>query len=176
MGDTYRMSTLSNESARPDSLTIGESRLIEVLLRERAGVIETACFVIRHVLANHYGAATEEETRRRLERLYDHVLSAARCRNLGPIVEYAQHVAVERYDRGYTLTELQAAFNALEEAIWERLVADMPPQEIAEGLTLVSAIFGVAKDTLACAYVAASARARHPSLDLDALAAGSASL
>ena len=67
-----------------------------------------------------------DETARRVARLYDHVVVAATRRDLGPIVAYAQELAVERYTGGYALAELQAAFNALEEALWEALVEHLP--------------------------------------------------
>ena len=103
------------------------------------------------------------------------MLLAATRRDLGPIVAYAQELAINRYRGGYPLAELQAAFNALEEALWEALVDDLPPDEVAAALTLVSSIFGVAKDTLACSYVAAATRTRAPTLEIESLAAGAGS-
>ena len=100
---------------------------------------------------------------------------AATRRDLGPIVAYAQGLADERYTGGYALAELQAAFNALEVALWETLVDDLPPNQVATALTLVSSIFGVAKDTLACSYVAAATRTRTQALDIESLAAGAGS-
>lgn len=148
------------------------STLDDVLRDEREGVLDRALSAVRHVRGPHYEAAGDEEVRRRLDALYDHVVVAATRRNLGPLVEYARRLAAERYPCGYTLAELQAAFNALEEALWEELMEDLPTDLLADALTLVSAIFGIAKDTLACAYVEAATRTRHPALDLQSLYAG----
>jgi hypothetical protein len=145
-----------------------------MLGREREGVIDEALSVTRHIRSAH-DARDFLEVRERLERLYDAVEVAATGRNLGPIVEYAGQLACERYDRGYDLAELQALFNALEESLWEQLLTELEPSDLGEALTLVSSIFGVAKDTLACAYVTAATRARHPALDLQSLAAGAGS-
>ena len=47
--------------------------------------------------------------------------------------------------------------------------------QVAAALTLVSSIFGVAKDTLACSYVAAATRTRAPTVNVESLAAGAGS-
>lgn len=73
------------------------------------------------------------------------------------------------------MPELLVAFNALEQALWEALADDLAPDEVATALTLVSSIFGVAKDTLACSYVAAATQTRTRTLDVESLAAGVAS-
>jgi hypothetical protein len=152
----------------PTSANTVPAALADVLAREREGVIEGALSVTRHIRTPH-DAPDSPEVRERLERLYDAVEVAATGRNLGPIVEYAGRLAGQGYDRGYDLAELQAPFNALEESLWEQLLTDMGPSELGEALTLVSSIFGVAKDTLACAYVTRATRAKHPALDLDPL-------
>jgi hypothetical protein len=147
----------------------------DLLRREREGVLDRAFAVTRHVRSRHDNGANSFELRELLEHVYDAVLVAVTCRNLGPAVEYAQQLAGERYDRGYGLAELQALFNALEESLWEQLLTDVPASDVPDALTLVSSIFGVAKDTLACAYVAAATQTRHGPLDLESLAAGAVS-
>jgi hypothetical protein len=146
--------------------------LSELFDRERDAVIGQALVGIGRLHGSHYQG---DETERRLERLYDHVVVAATSRDLGPIVAYAQRLADERYTGGHALAELQAAFNALEEALWETLVDDLPPNQVAAALTLVSSIFGVAKDTLACSCVAAASRTRTQALNVESLAAGAGS-
>ena len=143
-----------------------------VLDHEREAVIERSALTISRLDGSHYEWA---ETRKRLGRLYDYVLVAATRRELGPIVAYAERLASDRYQGGYPLPELLAAFNALEQALWETLVDELAAEDVATALTLVSSIFGVAKDTLACSYVAAATRTRTRTLDVESLAAGAAS-
>jgi len=157
-------------SARPTATA--DAKLAGVLCREREAVIGRSALMISRLHGSHYDEAGAEP---RLARLYDHVLAAASRRDLGPIVAYAQRLATDRYEGGYPLPELLVAFNALEQALWEALVDDLAPQEVATALTLVSSIFGVAKDTLACSYVAAATRTRTKALDVESLAAGLAS-
>jgi len=152
--------------------TASDVTLDGILSREREAVLERSALTISRLHDSHYDGV---ETRQRLARLYDHVLVAATRRELGPIVAYAQRLACDRYRGGYQLPELLAAFNALEQALWETLVDSLAPDDVAGALTLVSSIFGVAKDTLACSYVAAATQTRREALDVESLAAGIAS-
>jgi len=145
----------------------------DFLEHERGAIIEDAesSLAGRHV--RHYETADPAEVRRRLETLFDYVAGAAAERDLSAIVTYAQQVADERFSAGYDLSEVQAAFNALEEATWRRVFDALDPSEFAETLGLVSTILGAAKDALGRAYVSMATDAHAPSMDLKALFAGS---
>jgi hypothetical protein len=146
--------------------------LSDLLERKREAVIDQA------TLALGYSNRARDEASEigcRLAPLYDHVVCSAASRDLGPVVSYAHQLANEAYRAGESLAELQTAFNALEEALWKDLVEDLPPDQVTDALALVSTVFGVAKDTVACFYVAAASRTRAHSLDLESLAAGAGS-
>ena len=115
------------------------------------------------------------EVRRRLEALFDHVVDGVADRELTSIVAYAEDVAEERFD-GYDLSEVQVAFNALEEATWTRMIDVLQPAQLAEALGLVSTILGCGKDALARKYVALATQAHAPSLNLRALFTGAEGL
>ena len=110
--------------------------------------------------------------RERLEALYDHMLGAVQERDLGALLGYAERIAEERFHAGYDLGEVQTAFNALEEATWSRVFAELEPAELAAALGLVSTVLGAAKDALARRYVSLASDGHTPSLDLQALFAG----
>lgn len=78
----------------------------------RASIVDMAAESIRHG-KTHYEAAGPDETRRRLEALYDQLLRAVSSRDLSGIDEYARRLATERFRSGYDLAEVQGAFNAL---------------------------------------------------------------
>ena len=101
-----------------------------------------------------YEAAGAEETRRRLARLYALLLDAVRERDLEPVLAYAREIARQRFAEGFDLQEVQSAINVLEEAVWRRVVKEIPPDGLAEALGLVSTVLGVCKDTMASSYVA----------------------
>ncbi len=109
---------------------VGEDyEVLSALERERASIVGTAAESIRHG-KTHYEAAGPDETRRRLEALYDELLRAVSSHDLSGIVGYARQLAAERFNAGYDLTEVQGAFNALEEAAWSRLCAELQPEQL----------------------------------------------
>jgi hypothetical protein len=144
----------------------------EFLTRERETIVDAAHDALVRAHSRHYESAGTSEVRRRLEALFDYLLDAMRRRDLGPIVAHAQQVAQERFNAGYDLSEVQSAFNALEEATWGRVFADLQPEQFAEALGLVSTILGAAKDALGREYVSLATNTQAPSLDLEALFAG----
>jgi len=144
----------------------------QFLTQEREAIVDAAEAALERTHARHYESAGAREVRQRLEALFDHMLDALRSRDLGPMVSFAERVADERFNAGYDLSEVQAAFNALEEATWSGIFAELQPVQFAEALGLVSTILGAAKDALARNYVSLATNARAPSLDLQALFAG----
>jgi len=120
----------------------------------------------------HYRKAGPEHTHQRLRALFVLTTRAAKDRNLGPMIAHADDVARERFSSGYDLWEVQTAFNVLEEAIWTRVIKELPSGEFAEALGLVSTILGAGKDTLARRYVSLATKTRAPSLDMRSLFTG----
>jgi hypothetical protein len=144
----------------------------DFLERARRPILEAAAAALRRAHARHYDAAGEGEIERRLEALFDHVRQALTARDVAGLLAYAEEVAEERFNAGYDLSEVQTAFNALEEATWGQALAQLEPSELAEALGLTSTILGVGKDALARRYVSLAARTHAPSLDLRALFTG----
>ena len=142
------------------------------LVRERAAVVGAAEAALARTHGGHYESAGANSARERLEALYDRLIEAVDTRDLGGMVAYARRVARERYGDGYDLSEVQAAFNTLEEATWSRVLADLKPEQVAEALGLVTTILGAAKDALAREYVSLATSRHAPSLDLSRLFSG----
>ncbi len=144
----------------------------EFLTRERRTIVEAADGALARTHIRGYEAAGANEVHRRLEALFDRLLEALSTRDLELMLAYVEQVAKERFKAGYDLSEVQTAFNALEEATWSRVFAELEPSQFAETLGLVSTILGAAKDALARTYVSLATNTHAPSLDLRALFAG----
>lgn len=144
----------------------------EFLTAERAVIVREAEAVLERLHERHYESAGPREVERRLDALFDHLVTAVATRDLTPVIGYARSIADERFTAGYDLSEVQAAFNALEEATWSRILAGLEPALLAEALGLVSTVFGAAKDALGRRYVSLATKSHAPSLDLRALFAG----
>jgi hypothetical protein len=148
---------------------------IAVLLENaRTEILEDAYTALDSSHALHYERAGEPFTRQKLADLFDLVISAIRLRELDDIEAYAEAVARERYASGFDISEVQAAFNALERTTWHRLVADVPHAELARAVGMLSTVLGAGQDVLARTYVSLATEHHVPSLDLTALFDGSA--
>jgi hypothetical protein len=144
----------------------------EFLEAEREAIVGEAEDALARLHERHYESLGPVMLKERLERLYDHLVGAVSSRDLSPVVAYAGEIAEERYDAGFDLSEVQAAFNALEAATWRRVLANADTVDLAEALGLVSTVFGAAKDALGRRYVSLATKTRAPSLDLRALFGG----
>jgi hypothetical protein len=120
----------------------------------------------------HYRQAGQTEVHVRLEALFDHVADAVVRRDVVNLLGYTRTLARERFDDGYDLSEVQLAFNALEEATWICIFDEASAGDVAEILGLVTTALGAAKDTLGRTWVELATKQRAPTLDLRALFAG----
>lgn len=146
---------------------------LHVLLRDAEhDVLDLAYSTLQRGHSTHYETAGEAFTRDRLADLFRLVVAAIEARDLAAISSYATQVATERFNQGFDIAEVQAAFNALEGAAWSRVVADVPADELAEAIGLLSTVLGFGKDALAREYVELASRRHVHSLDLSALFAG----
>lgn len=140
------------------------------LAQQRPGIVDSAA---RSLSCGRYASAGADETRRRLDALYDRVAASVERRDLGDLLPFTTALARERFESGYDLSEVQAAFDTLEEALWRAIFAEVPHRELADTLAPVATAFGAARDALGREWVALATRAHAPSLDLRALFAGS---
>jgi hypothetical protein len=146
---------------------------LAALLREsESSVLDEAFSVLERSHVTHYKAAGEAFTRQKLAELFQLVVSEIGARDLAAISAFSDQVATERFNQGFDISEVQAAFNALEQAMWRHVVADTPPEELAEATGLLSTVLGFGKDTLARKYVSLASHRHVPSLDMSALFGG----
>ncbi len=149
--------------------------LIELLEREGDAIVEEASAALDRSHLEHYKMAGPAVGHERLAELYRLTVAGIRDHNLVPVMDYMAEVADSRFHAGYAIREVQIAINVLEEAIWNHIVQNVSPADLAEALGLVSTVLGAAKDSLARAYVSQASKSKAPSLDLSALFGGGTS-
>ncbi|MEO7131984.1 MAG: hypothetical protein ABIZ07_11460 [Dermatophilaceae bacterium] len=146
-----------------------------MLRKSRSSIVDESYTVVDRAHIHHYQAAGEALTRERLESLFDLVVTAIDDRDLAGVSTYAETVAEERFGQGFDISEVQAAFNALEESMWRQIVASAAPDELAEATGLLNTVLGFGKDVLARTYVSLASEHHVSSLDLTAMFAGTQS-
>lgn len=146
---------------------------LETALREsQTDILDEAFRALERSHVSHYEKAGEAFTRERLGRLFDLVVGAIETRRLGPLAGYADRIAAERFAAGFDISEVQLAFNSLEEAMWRRVVTAQPAEQLADAIGLLSTVLGFGKDVLARKYVSLASHRHVPSLDYKALFSG----
>lgn len=143
-----------------------------ILMKAEPVVLDEAYSALHRRHVTHYELAGEAFTRQALTDLFSLVVTTIRTRDLAAMSTYSDGIAVERFNDGYDISEVQMAFNSLEEAMWRRVVSAEPPDDIAEAIGLLSTVLGYGKDTVARKYLSLASKRHVPSLDLSALFAG----
>lgn len=146
-----------------------------LLLEAETEVLDAAYTCLHGAHVTHYEQAGEAFTRQALTDLFRLVVTAIQTRDLASISSYADGIAVARFNDGYDISEVQMAFNALEDAMWRRVVAAEPPSDLAEAIGLLSTVLGYGKDAVARKYLSLACKRHIPTLDLSALFAGASS-
>ena len=144
----------------------------QLLQDQSSDIIGEAQTAIARARLVHYERSGPEHTHQRLKALYALTTRAVKEKNLGPMIAHAETVARERFEAGFDLSEVQTAFNVLEEAMWMRILKDLPPDQIGEALGLVSTVLGAGKDKLARTYVSLASKSKAPSLNMQSLFGG----
>ena len=145
------------------------------LLEAEPDVLDAAYAALHGSHVTHYELAGEAFTRQALADLFRLVVTAIRTRDLAAISAFSEGIAVERFNAGYDISEVQMAFNSLEDAMWRRVVSMEPAGDLAEAIGLLSTVLGYGKDAVARKYLSLACKRHVPSLDLSALFAGASS-
>jgi hypothetical protein len=128
-------------------------RLHELMAAERNVLREALLTQIRHSTSAHYRSMELEALRERCGTLVSKFLEAVqgspRC-----FVDYIAGIAGTRFGEGFRLEEIQMALNIFEEYAWKICAHKVEDKEqLLKDLSLVTGIFGTAKDQLALAYL-----------------------
>lgn len=146
--------------------------LLDLLKTESETIVAEATQSLLRSRLKHYAEAGAEESRARLQQLFDLLLESLQTRDLGPVIDHSAQIAEERYNAGFDIQEVQMAINVLEEAAWRHVVQALPPEALAESIGLLTTVLGAAKDALARKYVELASQRKSPSLNLSALFKG----
>lgn len=146
---------------------------VDVVLTNAANEIVDEAYNELHPQAHpHYAALGETVVRQYLTELFELVVDGVIHREAVHLVQHAERIAEERFHAGFDLGEVQAAFNALEQAMWRRVVAAEQGDDLLTSVGMLSSILGAGKDALARVYVHLASYRHAPHVDVAALYGG----
>jgi hypothetical protein len=128
-------------------------RLHELMAAEKDVLREALLTQLRNSTARRYREVNLLLLRERCETLVDRFLEAVES-SPRRFVDYITGIARVRIEEGFHLDEIQMALNIFEEYAWKvcaHKVADK--EQLLKDLSLVTGIFGTAKDQLALEYL-----------------------
>jgi hypothetical protein len=140
--------------------------VINLIQENSSEIVGEATDAIRRAHLPHYALADPSEARGRLKTLCDLILECLQANSTAPMSRYAQKIAGERFFSGYTLREVQTAFNLLEESIWSQILDKMKIDEFSSAVTAVNAPLRAGKDEIAQTYFSLLTKSKATSLDL----------
>jgi len=139
---------------------------IEKLLNlKRNEIVGQANKSLERVHLKHYDRDSCEINHERLKRLFELSVKSVSERNLKYINNYVRDLSEERFRSGFGISEVQTAFNVLEEVIWKTVIRELPPDEIADALSLISTVLGAGKEILAVKYVSLAGKSSEDMID-----------
>lgn len=144
----------------------------ELLARDASEIIDRATDTVLAARLGHYASLGKDQLRGHIEDLYGRLLASVDCRHPSSMIEHARAIAGARFAAGFGLHEVLTAINVIEEAVWLRLEAELPPAEYAAAIRVVSSILGMGKEALATSYVELAARTHAPAWNVAALFRG----
>jgi hypothetical protein len=146
---------------------------VDVVLTNAATEIVDQALNELHPQAHpHYAALGEKVVRQYLTELFGLVVDGVTHREAVHLVQHAEQIAEERFHAGFDLGEVQAAFNALEQAMWRQIIAAEDGAELLTSVGMLSSILGAGKDALARVYVNLASYRHAPHVDVAALYGG----
>lgn len=146
--------------------------LNQILEQKETEILSQANSALVRSRLPHYDKDGIAQNEVRLQKLYSLTRQGIQNKDLTAVVSYAEQLAEERFTAGFGLQEVQAAFNVLEEAVWQQIIAECEPAQLGEALGLISTVHGAGKDALARKYVSLASHKKAPSLNLQALFEG----
>jgi hypothetical protein len=145
--------------------------LATLLLEHEAPILKQATEALSRARLTHY-QSTAQENEARVRTLFERTVRCAGTRSLLPMISYSEQLARQRYSGGFDLSEVQTAYNILEEAIWRCITDHVEPSAFPHAFGISSAILGAGKEALAREYVSLASQKKVQSLDVTALFAG----
>ncbi|HMV99082.1 MAG TPA: hypothetical protein PLL06_13255 [Acidobacteriota bacterium] len=143
--------------------------LPQLLEFKRNDLINEALGILNQARLSHYDDAGYSQRRLYLIRLYDLMTQCIEQNDMVPMLNYIKALAEERFTTGFDLSEVQMAFNVMEEVIWKHILSDLPAEKYPEALGMISTVLGTGKDYLANMYVSMASQHKATSIDLSDL-------
>jgi hypothetical protein len=123
--------------------------LIGAIEEHKYEVIVRVCNRLQKFSYSHYETISYERHQEREELFLNVMLRQLRDEDSNSLNSYLEHLAEQRSNEGYSLQEVEEAFDIVEDTLWQVLAKYWPlEQSLIEGLTIIRKLFQEIKNSL----------------------------
>ena len=123
--------------------------LIGAIEENKYEVIVRVCNRLQKFSYSHYETISYERHQEREELFLNVILRQLRDEHSDSLTSYLEHLAEQRSNEGYSLQEVEEAFDIVEDTLWQVLAEYWPlEQSLIEGLTIIRKLFQEIKNSL----------------------------
>jgi hypothetical protein len=124
--------------------------LINAITEHKNELILRTCNRLQKFSHSHYETISYEHHQEREELFLNVILQKLREDDSASLARYIEHLVEQRSNEGYNLSELEEAFDIVEDTLWEVLVKYCPlEQSLIEVLSIVRKLFHETKNSVA---------------------------
>jgi hypothetical protein len=135
-----------------------DTELGALLERDADRILNIATAALAGAELRHYADLDEERLRELIAAHVGAVTRACATYRIEPILNYVERLTAERFASRFDLHEIQTAFNVVAGALWRAVLAGSGPETRSRALAIISTVTGIAKDALACRYLALASK------------------
>ncbi len=146
----------------PNQLEKARLQCLEALEYSAHSILADASQALERSHLGQYERLGAGENWKRLQLLYDLVVLGVRLKTAAVIVRPVSSKAAERFGKGLRLREEQAAFNVLEEVIWERLAVQLCREDFVAAIGLVRRVINAGRAAVADTYIELAVQGVRP--------------
>lgn len=122
--------------------------LIHAIEEHKAELVERTCNKLQKFSQSHYETVAYEQHLEREELFLNVILHTLRDDRSESLPKYIKELVEQRTNEGYTLKEIEEAFDIVEDTLWEVLVKYCPlEQSLIEVLSTVRKFFREVKNS-----------------------------
>lgn len=131
-------------------MSTAKQYLIKAIEEHKDELVERICNRLQKFSQSHYETIAFEQLQEREEMFLNVLLQTLRDDNSASFPLYVRKLVEQRANEGYSLKEVEEAFDIIEDTLWEMVVKYCPLEEsLIEVLALIKELFHKFKNTFA---------------------------
>jgi hypothetical protein len=135
-------------------MLVDKEKLIAIIEAHHEELVDLICQRLQKLPGSHYEMIDYERHLEREEAFLDGLLQGLREESPMTFGHFIDQLSEQRSEEGYSLAEVQMALNTVEDAWWDLLRANLPPDaSLVNILVITRRFFRSAKDHLAQAFL-----------------------